>query len=65
MMPEKSTLAGCAAAYGAVLIWSASYTVKAPTMKPIYENEDAYAQRDEYAKAYSQEEANRVSCGAG
>lgn len=37
-----------------------SYTVKAPTMKPIYENEDAYAQRDEYAKAYSQEEANRV-----
>lgn len=37
-----------------------SYTVKAPTMKPIYENEDAYVQRDEYAKAYSQEEANRV-----
>lgn len=36
------------------------YTVKAPAMKPIYENVDAYVQQEEYAKAYSQEEAERI-----
>lgn len=44
MMPEKSTLAGCAAAYGAVLIWSASYTVKAPLLQYLSATEVVFLQ---------------------